>query len=385
MSEKSNSNEEKTSADAEIELFTESDDGMPPMYCLSEFRDALPRLADELIQGILRVGHKMLIAGPSKAGKTFLLMYLAIAIAEGIDWLKFRCKRGKVLYINLEIDAASAIRRMYAIYGALGIHPKNDGNIAIWNLRGYAEPMDQLVPTILHRLRNQNFDAIIIDPIYKVIMGDENTATDMGKFCNEFDKLCTELGCSVIMCHHHSKGAQGGKKSMDRSSGSGVFARDPDAILDVVELAVPDELRDDIGDPNVTAWKMESTLREFANIKPVNILFQYPLHKVDETGLLEGVYPEGSPRNNLSKSRKNTTPKERRESIFNAYAKLEGAGPVKIKDMASYLKVSEGTIRNRINELNGEFIYDHGFVTRKSAETSGNDKNISFPDLKVID
>ena len=112
MSEKSNSNEEKTSADAEIELFTESDDGMPPMYCLSEFRDALPRLADELIQGILRVGHKMLIAGPSKAGKTFLLMYLAIAIAEGIDWLKFRCKRGKVLYINLEIDAASAIHRM---------------------------------------------------------------------------------------------------------------------------------------------------------------------------------------------------------------------------------------------------------------------------------
>ena len=361
------SGKEKMSADTTTELFNDPDDGKPPMYCLSEFRDTLPELADELIQGILRVGHKMLIAGPSKAGKTFLLMYLAIAIAEGIDWLKFRCKSGKVLYINLEIDAASAIHRMYAIYEALGIQPKNDGNIAIWNLRGHAEPMDQLVPTILRRLRNKNFDAIIIDPIYKVIMGDENTATDMGRFCNEFDKLCTELGCSVIMCHHHSKGAQGGKKSMDRSSGSGVFARDPDAILDIVELSIPDELRDVINDPNVTAWRMESTLREFANIKPVNILFQYPLHKVDETDLLEGVYPEGSPRNNLSKSCKNTTHKERRESIFNAYTALEGAGPVKIKDMALYLKVSEGTIRNRINEMD-EFGYKNGVVYKKKSD-----------------
>ena len=52
-------------------------------------------------------------------------------------------------------------------------------------------------------------------------------------FCNQFDKVCTELGCAVIYCHHHSKGGQGGKKSMDRASGSGVFARDPDALLDL--------------------------------------------------------------------------------------------------------------------------------------------------------
>ncbi|NEW06366.1 hypothetical protein GK047_10115 [Paenibacillus sp. SYP-B3998] len=53
-----------------------------------------------------------------------------------------------------------------------------------------------------------------------------------------FDKIATELGASVIYCHHHSKGSQGGKKSMDRASGSGVFARDPDALIDLVELDV---------------------------------------------------------------------------------------------------------------------------------------------------
>ena len=50
------------------------------------------------------------------------------------------------------------------------------------------------------------------------------------------------MGCAVIYCHHHSKGQQGQKRSMDRASGSGVFARDPDALLDLIELEVSDDL-----------------------------------------------------------------------------------------------------------------------------------------------
>ncbi|WP_346352748.1 AAA family ATPase [Faecalibacterium taiwanense] len=79
----------------------------------------------------------------------------------------------------------------------------------------------------------------MLDPIYKVITGDENSADQMAKFCNQFDLVCRELDCAVIYCHHHSKGAQGGKRSMDRASGSGVFARDPDAMLDMTERCPP--------------------------------------------------------------------------------------------------------------------------------------------------
>ena len=95
------------------------------------------------------------------------------------------------------------------------------GNIDIWNLRGKSVPMDQLAPKLIRRAAKKNYIAIIIDPIYKVITGDENSADQMANFCNQFDKVCTELGCAVIYCHHHSKGAQGGKRSMDRASGSG--------------------------------------------------------------------------------------------------------------------------------------------------------------------
>ena len=54
----------------------------------------MPELAPCLIEGVLRQGHKMLIAGPSKAGKSFLLIELCIAIAEGRKWLSWQCAQG---------------------------------------------------------------------------------------------------------------------------------------------------------------------------------------------------------------------------------------------------------------------------------------------------
>lgn len=179
----------------------------------------------------------MLIAGPSKAGKSFLQIELCVAIAEGKKWLKWDCAQGKVLYVNLELDRASCLHRFKDVYTAMGIEqPRYLQNIDIWNLRGKSIPMDKLAPKLIRRAAKKDYVAIIIDPIYKVITGDENSADQMANFCNQFDKVCTELGCAVIYCHHHSKGSQGGKKSMDRASGSGVFARDPDALLDLIEL-----------------------------------------------------------------------------------------------------------------------------------------------------
>ena len=184
------------------------------------------KMPEELIEGIVRRGHKMLISGSSKAGKSFLLMQLAVALSQGNKWLGFQCKKSKVLYINLEIDPASFENRFVGIYKKLKLKPIPNEEIVVWNLRGEAMPLDKLVPVLIRRIKNEGFDAIIIDPIYKVITGDENNASDMGKFSNLFDKICKETGAAAIYCHHHSK-VHRALKAMDRASGSGVFARDP--------------------------------------------------------------------------------------------------------------------------------------------------------------
>ena len=59
------------------------EDGFPKTITLTkEVLEKLPPLAPELVKGILRKGHKMLISGSSKAGKSFLLMQLAIAFQK---------------------------------------------------------------------------------------------------------------------------------------------------------------------------------------------------------------------------------------------------------------------------------------------------------------
>ena len=72
-------------------------DNLPDVEDLWDVWEKLPELSDPLIDGILRKGHKMLIAGPSKAGKSFLQIELAIAIAEGRKWLGRACAKGAPL------------------------------------------------------------------------------------------------------------------------------------------------------------------------------------------------------------------------------------------------------------------------------------------------
>lgn len=270
-------------------------------------------LPPELIRGVLREGHKMLVAGPSKAGKSFLLMELCIAFAEGRNWMGFQCEQGKVLYVNLEIDEATCEHRFLDIYARLGYTPEtwHAGNIQVLPLRGQAKPLDDLVPQLISAIKDQKYLAVIIDPIYKVITGDENNASDMGHFCNQFDRLCQGVPCAVIYCHHHSKGAQGQKKAQDRASGSGVFARDPDALIDIIEIEKNDDeplaygsMIDGDGVGHGPAFRMEFSLREFASPKPVCMWFDYPVHTVDTAGVLDGAVADGEKESNLQRSGK---------------------------------------------------------------------------------
>ena len=244
----------------------------------------------------------------------------------------------------------------------------NAKNIVLWNLRGHAVPLDQLVPKLIRRVRDQHFDAIVIDPIYKVITGDENSASDMGAFCNQFDKICNTTGCSTIYCHHHSKGAQGAKKAMDRASGSGVFARDPDAQLDMIELELSDDIKNNVLDGYATAWRLESSLREFPNIKPVNFWFDYPLHRIDDKGDLETMPAQGTLAAGRLKNSKCKSADEAANEFRTAYDACNIDGKVTVQNMMSYMEVSDKTIYSRLKKMSDEFVLKKGRIIRLKAD-----------------
>jgi len=390
-------------------------DDLPDPESMADVWDGMPALAPPLIEGVLRQGHKMLLAGPSKAGKSYALIELCCAIAEGQPWLGFPCAQGRVLYVNMELDRASCLHRFKDVYTALGYEPKGLGRIDVWNLRGKSVPMDKLAPKLIRRARKKDYIAIIIDPIYKVITGDENSADQMANFCNQFDKVCTELGCAVIYCHHHSKGQQGGKRSMDRASGSGVFARDPDALLDLIELPVGEDLRKQVVNRAVgetvaevlrkagklgeasqddlctergaleaaesllsaqeykntaeaadtakqaaesrTAWRIDGTLREFPKFPPVDLWFDYPIHRKDQSGVLGDINPEEiapawKKAGTASKPVKKDRRKERLDALETAFeaCDVDGAGCVSIADLMEYSGKTKNTIRAWVDE-----------------------------------
>ena len=414
-------------------------DDLPDPENLDGIFDDLPELSPPLIDGILRQGHKMLIAGPSKAGKSFSLVELTVAIAEGKDWYGYSCAQGRVLYVNLEVDKASCLHRFHDVYKAKRWNPGNLKNIDVWNLRGKASPMDKLAPKLIRRAMKKGYIAVIIDPIYKVLTGDENSAEHMSKFCNEFDRICAELNCAVIYCHHHSKGAQGGKKSTDRASGSGVFARDPDAMLDIIELELTDSIRqtaenraecavyadyirrfhpkdyddivslDDAQSPTrmrdiaseqlapatvkhakqdiekqkqnvskLSAWRIDATLREFPKPPPLNLWFDYPIHRVDTDGVLTDAESNSSeaPWKKAQEGRKKQAQKQREsgaERFLRAYDALSIDDYIPtVKDVATYLQANDRTVRDWMKNAGYKVDKSRGVIVQSAENEPAN-------------
>lgn len=294
-------------------------DDLPDIETWDDLADDLPELAPELIAGVLRQGHKMLVSGPSKVGKSWLLIELARAIATGTDWVGFDCKQGHVLYVNLEIDRASFLNRINDLdkhlaerFGRMDV--KSRKNLHILNLRGHAASISTLAPRIIRKVQKTGLDvsAIIVDPLYKVMgNADENAAGDVAQFLNVFDHIAETVGCSMIYCHHFSKGAQDGKRTLDMASGSGVFGRDPDASLAI------EPVRAEAPDDESSAWRVSFTLREFREPAPVTMWFKWPCHTVDED--IAELEREASEKRSEKASERN------RSAASNAHENINGA------------------------------------------------------------
>lgn len=306
----------------------ESEDDLPDEMDSSDL-DSPVNLAPELIEGVARQRQKIIVVGDSKMGKSCSLIDLAEAICVGGEWLGMRCAKGKVFYVNLEIDAEEFKGRQIEIWGE---RPER-GNQKLWNdlkrsfvkwnLKGHATLMKALVPRLVRRVLKfgppGTFMAVIIDPVYKVNGGDDNNSAAVAEFTNALDYICTACGCATIYAHHHPKGEAGAKKSMDRMSGTGVYARDADVVIDFTLLDASDELRSRFG--GATLYRATFTCRSFKSHAPLDVAFRYPRFYPDSQGLLAGCHVKGEEeswqerREKRRQGRQEQADNERREKI----------------------------------------------------------------------
>lgn len=211
---------------------------------------------------------------------------------------------------------------------------------------------------------------------------------------------------------------------MDRASGSGVFARDPDALLDLIELEVSDAIKEQEENKAVckfcmewirrynlqdqipiddqfsqvkmlewcrdllkpcykqiteelkdvktktkarTAWRIEGTLREFKRFEPVNLWFDYPVHHWDHTGVLKDINPEDA--KPLWKKASDTAKKKAQKSrndkkiAIDNFIDLENYGDqVMVKDLMAKFDKPDSTIRSWVKQAG--YSVKNGYVVR---------------------
>ena len=241
---------------------------LPPMISAFDLCANPPPTPPELIEGILHQGSKMALGGGSKSFKTWALLEMAVAVASGREWMGFSTTESPVLYVNLELPAFSIEQRIRAICGALNApKPKN---FIVWNLRGFSAPAEIILPNITKAIQKKGFALTILDPLYKLLGSrDENSTRDMADLMNNVERLTINAGPAVVFGSHFAKGNASGKESMDRISGSGVFARDPDSIVTMTAHEQPN------------CFSVEMTLRNFPPQEKFVIRRQHPLMIVD--------------------------------------------------------------------------------------------------------
>lgn len=239
---------------------------LPAPIDAAEFLATPIALPPQLVEGILDKGSKFALGGASKAKKTWVLTDLAISVATGTPWLGRPTIKGKVLFLNFEIRAPHWQRRIEQVARAKGVKIE-PGQITVWNLRGYAADFKVLIPEIIKYARHQGFDLIILDPIYKIYSAgaDENSTGDMADLMNGLERIAVQTSAAIAYGAHFSKGNQSAKNAIDRISGSGVYGRDPDALLIFTEHDEPD------------AFTVEPILRDFAPVAPFVVRWQFPL------------------------------------------------------------------------------------------------------------
>jgi len=244
-----------------------------------------------VIEGLLRQGEILLAGGPPKRWKSWARLDMLYCIANGLDWLGFKCHKGLVVHVDLELFEADIVFRLKEIqksYQAEG-QEGNFDNFLCSPLRGQPFTLDDLAK-IPQALANQHIILFSLDPVYRLLAEarlSENDQADVSQAMNKFLALASNLNCAVALLQHFSKGNQAQKDAQDRFSGSGVWSRYPDVGITFT----------DHKDENCVA--AEFFVRSFQNAKNFVLRWDFPRFRIvpdlDPEELKAPKHPAGRP------------------------------------------------------------------------------------------
>ncbi|PKN20020.1 MAG: hypothetical protein CVU71_06570 [Deltaproteobacteria bacterium HGW-Deltaproteobacteria-6] len=170
----------------------------------------IPRPLPGPVCGLIETSTTGLFFGDSTAGKSFVAIDMALAVAFGTSWMSAAARRGNVLYFNGEGHGGIPRRiKAWLQYYRYDDIPKGQLTVTQRRVEITEQSVMKLEPHIKAIISKYGPITLMhIDTLAKHISAaaDENSAKDIGGYLNAVDYLRDKYQCTVGTLHHSGKG-----------------------------------------------------------------------------------------------------------------------------------------------------------------------------------
>ncbi len=233
---------------------------------IGDLIDRCPELRPVMIEGLLRRGETMNVISAPKIGKSWLVIYLALCLVTGRDWLGYPVTRCKVLILDNELHPETIARRIHAVTSSMDLSREDYADrLIVETFRGKLRDWYQLRPYFAS-VPPGEFGVVICDAFYRFMPkgSDENDNGTMAGVFNQIDAYADMIGSSFVLIHHSTKGVQAGKAVTDVGAGAGAQSRATDT-----HLILRHHQEQDVA-------VLEAAVRSFKPVEPACIRWEYP-------------------------------------------------------------------------------------------------------------
>lgn len=185
-----------------------------------------PEPLDYVLPGMISGTVGALIA-PGGAGKSWLALEAAIALAGGPDFLGLGIRQtGDVLYLSAEDPALAIQHRLHTVsYAVRDTVDDIAAHLEIVSLMGRAVDLNQKVWSEAVKKMAKGKRLVILDTLRRFHCADENNGGEMASLLGILESIAGDTGASILFLHHAGKGSvlNGGGDIQQASRGSSVL------------------------------------------------------------------------------------------------------------------------------------------------------------------
>ena len=183
--------------------------------------EAMP-LPEWLIHGVVPSEGLVVPYGPPKAGKTFIVLSMALHIAAGRDWFGRKVKQGAVVYIIGEGLGGFSMRLkamrqrydlpqdlpFYAVPRAVNFRDETDMDALEALIREHIPPGVRIA-------------LVVVDTLARAMVGvEENSAKEVGEVIAKCEAIGQFLACTVMPVAHTGKDVERGIRGTNAITGA---------------------------------------------------------------------------------------------------------------------------------------------------------------------